>query len=224
MNAKALINFKKGTVELLGSEEFITKYLDDIRKNLTIINNQTNNSPNTELEFDNRNVDVENPVKPKRQVGPKKIEAIHSEPDNDDTHFIQVFKNKKLKPDKSEKTKSKPTNQFPIEEGEFIPALHDFLVNKGALEHTTRFITAIGYYLTKLRGAAYFTPGNIEFAYSAFSITSKPKNVGNIFQNIKTKNGLIESIERGQWRLTVSGEKFVEFLPKVIRKKEKTAI
>ncbi|MBM2815215.1 MAG: hypothetical protein HW421_1977 [Ignavibacteria bacterium] len=226
MEAKALLNFKEGTVELSGSENFISQYLDKFKDSLISVQKETSKSPIPELEIGLKKVkEVHQKKGRKTVVHPEVTDTASSSKEKDD-NFTITFKNKAKKPKtpKVKKLKPEPNNKFSIQAEENIPSLQEFLNSKNALSNSVRFITVVGYYITKFRGAAYFSPANIEFAYSALEIKDIPKYITNTFQNIKTNNGFIENIGRAQWILTSEGVSFVEMLPKFIRKAKVLAI
>jgi hypothetical protein len=204
MDAKALINFKEGTVELLGSEEFISQYLDKFKDSLTNISKGTSSARANEVA-----IEVSNTPEPPQRA--KLIQTIVPPVKQTD----KIAAKKEITARKPRKEKSEDDGQFTIQKDSNIPSLLDFLYSKDALNTTSRFLTATAYYITKLRGADYFTLGNIEYAYSVLSIKDRPKYISTAFQHLKTKGGYINLIGKGKWVLTKDGEAFVDYLPKV---------
>ncbi len=182
METKALINLKEGTVELVGSEEFVSKYLDIFKDKLD-----------------------------SKRVTAKK-EVIEDEEEE-----IQLKQHEAKGKEKKEKKASKPTKakniaieKFDIHKDKDNPSLEDFLKEKNPGRTTANVIAVIGYYITVIKGAEYFSEGNIDYAYRTLSIPKRPNHLRQIIINAKNDKDFFEPGEEGKWKLARTGEIFVD--------------
>ncbi|WP_153797003.1 hypothetical protein [Foetidibacter luteolus] len=183
METKALINLKESTVELVGSEEFVSKYLDIFKDKLD------------------------------SKKGPAKKEMVNDDEDGETEAKQDEGKGK----EKKEKKASKPTKakniaieKFDIHKDKDNPSLEDFLKEKNPGKTTANVIAVIGYYVTVLKGAEYFSEGNIDYAYRTLSIPKRPNHLRQIIINAKNDKDFFEPGEEGKWKLARTGEIFVD--------------
>ena len=185
METKANINLKDGTVELSGSEEFVSKYLDIFKDLLNQKEHLKTSAHQRPFETD-RMDDVRENKQKERRNGNKK----NSKPG---------------------KAKSIPIAKFDIHKDGSNPSLEDFLKEKAPGKTTANIIAAIGYYITILKGADTFSEGNIDYAYRTLSIPGRPAHLHQIMINAKNKQDFFEPTdENGTWKLTRNGEIFVD--------------
>ena len=194
MNAKAMINLKEGLIELEGSEDFVTKRLDNFKDLANAF--KDNRYPNEEKEAKIPSVSPAIPLPDKlakkKENGGKPVRAKNIEPEKFDYH-------------KDDKTES----------------LNDFFAQKNPSSSTGDIIAVIGYYIQYKKGAGEFREGQIDFAYRALELKGRPKHLHQIIINNKNQRDLFEEVEEkpGTWKLTRAGEIFVEEkLPKLSKK------
>lgn len=86
----------------------------------------------------------------------------------------------------------------------------DFLASKKLDRNTPaeRAMTAIVYYLTKIRGAESITIEQI-LQHFEFAGIPKPLNPSSSINNLRSRRGFLTSAGRGAVRLTIQGENFV---------------
>jgi hypothetical protein len=89
-------------------------------------------------------------------------------------------------------------------------SFRDFLASKGLDRNTPseRAVTAIVYYLTKIKGAESATTEQILQHFELAGIP-KPLNPNSTLNNVRTRRGFLTSAGRGEVRLTIQGENFV---------------
>lgn len=185
METKANINLKEGTVELSGSEQFVSKYLDIFKDMLA----QNSFSSQNEL---------------RSEKAPTQL--IQSEDIKTEQKKTAL---KKLS--KPAKAKSIPIEKFDIHKDSSNPSLEDFLKEKSPGKTTANIIAVIGYYITVLKGIETFSEGNIDYAYRTLSIPGRPAHLHQIMINAKNKQDFFEPTdENGTWKLTRNGEIFVD--------------
>jgi hypothetical protein len=186
METKANINLKEGTVELAGSEEFVSKYLD-IFKDLL---GQKTYNPKID-----RTTEVKEEVENELPQTKNKAEK----------------KNGSKKGGKPTKAKSIQIEKFDIHKDASNPSLEDFLKEKAPGKTTANIIAVMGYYITVMKGKDSFSEGNIDYAYRTLSIPGRPGHLRQIMINAKNNQDFFEPTdENGTWMLTRTGEIFVD--------------
>lgn len=186
METKALINLKAQTVELSGTEDFVSKYLD-IFKQLLQESKITEEAYLTNIAQTN--------------------EKLNSSKSSSSTR--SESKEKKLT--KPYKSKSITVEAFEIDDKSGDkPSLESFLQKKEPGNASAINILVIGYYITCLRGATSFTEGNIDYAYKTLSLPNRPNHIRQIITNAKNDKVWFEQTEDGKWKLSRAGEIFVE--------------
>lgn len=179
--AKARIDVNSGIIELEGSEEFVTKYLDEFK---TQIKTQSNPSGRLRQAGDSgkketKTVQREKDAGERKKSGPRKIDVEEFEVKGDS------------------KTQ--------------VPSLKAFLEEKKAMEKSPKTILAIGYYITHIRSKEEFSEGNIEFAYKALQLTGRPANLHQVLINRKNKERWYEQgSDSTHWKLGRLGQLYVE--------------
>ena len=115
------------------------------------------------------------------------------------------------------KSNGKPTKsklisieKFDIHKDSKSISLEDFLQEKNPGKSTANVIVVIGYYITHIKGLKSFSEGNIDYAYRTLSIPKRPNHLRQIIINAKNNNDFFESNEDGTWRLSRTGQLFVE--------------
>lgn len=184
MDAKARINVKEGLVELEGSEEFVSKYLEHFKFLL-------------EKTKDSSSKIVIDPPKVKEEIT---------------TPPIARDKNLKEKRTKPAKAKSIEAEKFDYLKDSNVASLQEFFAEKKPGSTTGNIIAVIGYYIQIRKQKGEFTEGNIDFAYKILNLKGRPKHLRQIIINNKNQRDLFEEVEgkESSWKLTRAGEIFVD--------------
>lgn len=184
METKANINLREGTVELSGSEEFVSKYLD-------IFKDLLNQKPQPTI-----------PSHHSTEANKQAKDVVGNQSDR---------KNGNKRSSKPAKAKSIQIEKFDLHKDASNPSLEDFLKEKAPGKTTANIIAVIGYYITIIKGADTFSEGNIDYAYRTLSIPGRPAHLHQIMINAKNKQDFFEPTdENGTWKLTRNGEIFVD--------------
>ncbi len=132
----------------------------------------------------------------------------------------EMLKNKARSKKKSEKktakkgaktkAKSVAPERFDIHKSDNQPSLKDFLEEKKPGSNTGNVIATIAYYIICMRNKPLFTEGNIDYAYRTVPIKGRPKYLRQIIINNKNQRDLFEEADEENWKLTRTGEIFVE--------------
>ncbi len=183
MNAKAIINLKEGTIDLEGSEEIVSKYLDIFKEKISFsvskseIGELNRRTPKTMRESQPK--DEEKTRKPR--TAPKvDIEKFNIDGD---------------------KAKGVPALE------DFMKA-----IDSEKLKSSHEFILAVSYYVTKVVKSIDFSDGNIEYAYKVLDTSNRPVHLRQIITNLKNKNSWFEpsDTDNKRWKLTRIGEIYYE--------------
>lgn len=181
MEAKVRINLKEGILELEGSEEFVSKYLELYKEKLLttpLNNNITEKKEKSEKPKTNKKKKEVDPTK--KKTSPKKIEIEKFSFEGDSKKTIPSLKdflNEKKVDDKS----------------------------------APKFIVTVGYYITTILELDEFSEGNIEYAYKALGFTNRPAHLHQIIINQKnSKNWFEEGSSGNRWKISRIGEIYVE--------------
>lgn len=184
---KARINLKDGTIELEGSEIFVSKYLDEFKLHVAINVAAQDGAPEVSLEAEVR----QRPAHQSSATG----KVTNSSPKK---------QAKKLKPE-----------EFDTLANDSKPSLADFIKQKQPRASASEYIAVVGYYITKLNSQAYFTEGNIEFAYRIAGLGKPPLKMHQSLLDAKSKKFYVEEAAgedlEGAWNLSRIGEQFVEY-------------
>jgi hypothetical protein len=236
METKAFINFNKGTVELVGSEDFILKYLSRFGESLIEKQPVQTSIPEINIEVDKKLVPKKEFVEKKKAepelekeiIIPESVEekvetAIEVILPPDETTKTTKIKGKPgrkksspkisgsiVKKDKPAKKTEKDDGSFDFFADESNPSLVDFLKTKNPNQAAAHMVTAIAYYVTILKKKETFSVKNIEFAYDILSIPNKPKAIYQVIVYGINKTRYFVPGERGFWKLTKLGRSFVE--------------
>ena len=173
--------------ELEGSEDFVTKHLEEFR-NLLVERPSQDNPPKTQKQ------------RQKRKAMPK----------SGNTEEVQSGQETKGKPRSKAKAKKVTATRFDIHGGGEKQSLKDFLAEKKPGKANGVQIAVIGYYITEILGEDSFSEGQVEYAYKMLGI-KRPNHPHQIMINNKNEKDYYEQIEgeESNWRLTRSGEIFV---------------
>jgi hypothetical protein len=182
MDTKANINLKEGTVELIGSEEFVSKYLDIFKEFFSTQNHQH----------------------------PKQNKDESNGGDVTETFRTNGKEKKEKRTGKPAKAKNISIEKFDLHKDKDNPSLEDFLKDKNPGKTTANIIAVIAYYITMIKGIEYFSEGNIDYAYRTLSIPGRPNHLRQIIINAKNDKDFFEAGEEGKWKLTRTGEIFVD--------------
>lgn len=183
--SRVKIDLSAGTIELEGSETFVSKYLDEFKDKIGAVSpSVTNDAPG--------NIHNPEPKMNKKDASPKARGTEKKRP----SPTKQV---------KAEAFETKPEGK---------PALESFFATKGLPASHSRRIAIVGYYLTQILGREYFTEGNIEFAYKVLKI-NRPKYVRQACIDAKNQQQYLETVDRGEgepsaWNVSRLGQIYVE--------------
>jgi hypothetical protein len=164
-NTKATINLREGIISLEGSEEFVKKYLDDFKIELT------------QPVFGVSNSHVEKQTK---TLLPKEQKEIKNKTDVKSTNKSKV---KDIRPE-----------QFDIYPKDKL-SLKDFIDEKKPNDSIRERALVIGYYIKNTLNLDSFTEGNIEYVYRTLKLNKKPIHLRQALIDLKNKDQWIESVE-----------------------------
>lgn len=176
------INVGGDAFEIEGSEEFVTKHLEEFKTLL--------GASRTRTAF--------------RNVRKAKVKNTSS-PGND-----SVKKEGKSSPHTKGRAKKVTAERFDIHGGEGIPSLQEFLDKKKPGTANGPRIAVIGYYITEILGQDGFSEGQVEYAYKMLGL-KRPNHLHQIMINNKNEKDYYEAKEgeESNWQLTRTGEIFV---------------
>jgi hypothetical protein len=235
METKAFINFKENTVVLTGSDDFILQYLDSFRESLIKIIPDQISVPENDLNV-KKSLEPKKITELKKEAEPlltKKTKV--PEPVDEKIDIVIAGDKPRVKLTTRKTTKNKDLNiqeisnlkktqikkilnlkqisydgSFDIFDDKINPSLVSFLKEKNPNKNALQMVTAIAYYITKIKDKESFSDKNIEFAYDILPIPNKPKSIYYVIIDCFRKKGYIEHAQRGFWKLTRRGESFVE--------------
>lgn len=180
---KAKINLKEGTIELEGSESFVSGYLNEFKELLK--------APQI--------VEQQSPPPAPKAVAPKKAPTKKAPASKTTT-------GKKAAPKVS-------MERFDIHGGNDVPSLSAFMEEKKPGTGNGNIIAVMGFYITDLLGNDNFTEGQIEYAYKMLKlkrpahlrqIMINEKNKRDLFE--------ADAEDSTLWNLTRTGEIYVSDL------------
>lgn len=184
---KARINIKEGTIELEGSESFVSSYLDKFKDMLHA-------DPASIVPME---PETEPQPNPKTKKNPAKKAAP-----------AKTSSSKKAAPKVS-------IERFDIYGKDDTPSLEAFMEEKKPGSGNGNIIVVIGYYITEILGNKSFSEGQVEYAYKMLKL-KRPAHLRQIMINNKNERDLFEADEEdtSQWHLTRTGEIYVaDLLP-----------
>jgi len=122
---------------------------------------------------------------------------------------------RKVKSTKPGKVKSIKAEAFEIKAKGKNLGLKEFFESKGSPASANKRIAVIGYYITKILNAPFFTEGNIEFAYKILKLDKRPMHMRQACTDAKNQQQYLETVERSDdemsaWSISRVGEIFVE--------------
>jgi len=113
------------------------------------------------------------------------------------------------KPTKTSSTKLTAEKFDIYGNGENIPKLESFFVEKKPGSSNAEKIVVIAYYITELMGMDSFSDGQIEFAFKMLKI-KRPTHLRQIITNAKNSNDWFDKFDESlDWELTRGDELFV---------------
>lgn len=181
-NTKVKINIGNDSFEIEGSEEFVTKHLEEFKELLS------QGGKNTQ-----------------QRKTPKKTRSPVANANNKSE---QKEEKSTIRP--KARAKKVSAERFDIHGGDGKPSLQAFLAEKKAGTANGPRIAVIGYYITEILGEKSFSEGQVEYAYKMLGI-KRPNHLHQIMINNKNEKDYYEPIEgdESNWQLTRSGEIFV---------------
>lgn len=181
-NTKVKISIGDDSFEIEGSEEFVTKHLEEFKKLL-------------------RGSGKSSPPKGKPKAKTKNL-----------TKQVNEGEEKEGKSTPRSKTRAKKVSaeRFDIHGGDGKPSLQKFLDEKKPGRANGPRIAVIGYYVTKILGHDSFSEGQVEYAYRMLGV-KRPNHLHQIMINNKNEKDYYEPMEgdESNWQLTRTGEIFV---------------
>jgi len=178
------MNLSEGTIELEGTEAFVTRYLDEFK---VLIGTGHVKQAVPEKTIAKR-ITASKPAKASKRIeNPDKAER------------------------KSKKGAPKVTpERFDVHGGDKVPSLKDFIEEKKPGRANGDRIAVIGFYITELLGNKYFSEGQIEYAYKMLKL-DRPGHLHQIMINNKSEKDYYEQTDGdgANWSLTRTGEIYV---------------
>lgn len=182
-NTRAKITIGNNSVELEGSEEFVTRQLDTFRGLL-----EKSDTPQQAVHQDGNNGTTLKQVS--RVVKPD------TKPEG---------KSKK-------KSKFVEAEHFDIDKKDTMPALEEFFHEKISDNNTTREkLLVIAYYVQCIRNLPSFSEGNIDYGYKVLDVRDRPVRIYQMIIDSKNDKGWYEKADDGKnWKLTQAGQLYVD--------------
>jgi hypothetical protein len=139
-------------------------------------------------------------------------EEVTASPANKKKKATPKKKAKKKTAKKSSKTKAKSIapERFDLHKSDKKDSLKQFMEEKKPGRTTGNVIAVIAYYVTRILNQPTFSEGNIDYAYRTLQLKGRPKHLRQIIINNKNQRDLFEEADDESWKLTRTGEIFVE--------------
>ncbi len=181
-NTKVKISIGEDSFEIEGSEEFVTKHLEEFKELLS---------------GSGKSVPSKKTPKAKTKKNTKQTK------EGEDSEGKSTSRSKT-------RTKKVSAERFDIHGGDGKPSLQEFLDEKKPGRANGPRIAVIGYYVTELLGHKNFSEGQVEYAYKMLGI-KRPNHLHQIMINNKNEKDYYEPLEgdESNWQLTRTGEIFV---------------
>lgn len=187
-DTKAKIDITAGTIELEGSESFVTKYLDEF-KSLVASGLPERDSKSPERADIGARTTQDSPATPTTSKEPQ---------------AKKVAKKRKGAPKVS-------AEKYDIHGDGDTSSLKAFFDEKNPGKNNGDRIAVIGYYITEILGNDKFTEGQVEYSYKMLNI-DRPTHLHQIMINNKNQKDYYEEAEGGEaghWVMTRGGDIFV---------------
>lgn len=178
------MNLSEGSIELEGTEAFVTRYLDEFK---VLIGDGRVKPADSEKTVTKRAIASKQTTTSKRIENPDKTER------------------------KPKKGAPKVTaERFDVHGGNDVPSLKDFFEEKKPGRANGDQIAVIGYYITELLGNKTFSEGQIEYAYKMLKL-NRPGHLHQVMINNKNEKDYYEQTDENaaNWSLTRTGEIYV---------------
>lgn len=187
-DTKVKIDITAGTIELDGSEDFVTKYLDEF-KSL-----------------------IGSAVSERESGAPARTETAVKQARKSDTKPVAMTGVPTKKPSKKRGGAPKVSaEKYDIHGSGDTPSLKAFFDEKNPGKGNGDRIAVIGYYITEILGNDEFTEGQVEYSYKMLGI-DRPGHLHQIMINNKNQKDYYEEAkgaELGHWVMTRGGDIFV---------------
>jgi len=171
------------TIELEGSEAFVTKYLEEFKVIL-----------------------LAQPAKPSNR---KTVRALRQSKQNIDEPSSSDGAKPVGKP-KRARAPRLVAEKYDIHGGNGKPSLKEFFDQKNPGKANGDRIAVIGYYITEILGNPTFSEGQVEYSFKMLGL-DRPAHLHQIMINTKNERDYYEQVdgEHGRWNMTRGGDIFV---------------
>jgi len=181
-DTKVKMDMVAKTIELEGSEAFVTKYLEEFKTILFSAPPAQRDEKPPKTRKRKKEKEPTSPVEAEQQNGKVKRKAAA-----------------KL-----------VAERYDIHGGNGKPSLEEFFAQKNPSKANGDRIAVIGYYITEILGNKIFSEGQIEFSFKMLKL-DRPAHLHQIMINTKNEKDYYEPIEneQGKWSMTRGGDIFV---------------
>lgn len=179
---RARINLREGLIELEGSEQFVSRYLDEFKElsNLTQQDSSLNRektAPRVKIKKSDKSKEASGSGRKSKTIGNIDIEEFE------------------VKATKENSNKS----------------LKDFFESKNPpRDRGPARIIVMSYYIVKYAKIDEFSAGHIEFAFKALQLRNRPAHLQQVLINLKNSQKWLNPGTDGKWKLSRIGELYVD--------------